>query len=99
MLFCIQCERAANYIVNFKHNSCYLYSLTKEKWIEGPQFPGRIEGPVTVPFDNTFLSIGGYIDGSKSTHIYQFDPENLKWIKRSEELSVPRYPTRVFAFD
>ena len=62
-----------------------MFSLTEERWLEGPKFPGKIDGPRTVPFDNTFLTLGGTIDGEKTSQIYQFDPEELKWIKKGRD--------------
>ena len=83
----------------YRANFCHLFSLTDEIWLDGPMLPGTSNGPVVVPFDNTFLSIGGSIDDKMTPDIYQFDPENLKWIKRREKLSVPRFPGYAFAFE
>ena len=71
--------------------STEILDLDTLQWTNGIDYPHAIAYAPTVPFGNTFLVVVGGFGGSVGTkEIYEFDPSNNNWIKRSEECATDR---------
>ena len=54
--------------------------------------PKTIFAPAAVPYQNSFLLVGGYIE-SESQHpgdIYQYNAEEDEWVELESKLKTPR---------
>ena len=61
--------------------------------------PLELMSAISVPFRNSFVVVGGFdVDAPSyhSTAIYEFDPDALEWITRSETLKTGRFKTAAF---
>ena len=71
--------------------STEIFNLNTYQWevTLGPNLPRQVEKGVSVPFQNTFLVVGGYDSPTYLTTIYQYDPNTEDWITRDETI-LPR---------
>ena len=60
------------------------------QWSAGPNLPRKCAYGVSVPFEDTFLVVGGYSSVSLD-QILQFDQETETWITRTEKLATGRH--------
>ena len=79
-----------NYTVQ-RHKTSEIFDLATESWSQGPNMPNGTElfGMQVVEYLDSFILVGGCPD-SGSRDVYQFNPDNLEWIKRRETLASPR---------
>ena len=69
-----------------------IYSMASLEWRSGPPMPEQLSFGASVPYGNTFLTVGGSreSDGRYSKNIYSYDPNRSNWIKVNKELKYPR---------
>ena len=60
--------------------------------ISANPLPKSIYYAASVPYDNSFLLIGGYGSGTGDlADIYKYNPDNDEWTMLESELKTPRY--------
>ena len=60
-------------------------------WSSGPELPYKVFAATSVPLGDRFLLVGGETYGFFLNTIYEFDPLEMDWILRTEELQEARY--------
>ena len=45
---------------------------------------------VPVPYQNSFLLVGGLVDGGRSGDIYHYNAEDDQWLEMESKLKTPR---------
>ena len=59
--------------------------------VSANRLPKPILGAAVVPYDNSFLLVGGFSDGLYSADIHKYNAVDDEWIKLEAELKTPRY--------
>ena len=59
--------------------------------VSANRLPKPIRGAAVVPYDNSFLLVGGFSDGLYSADIHMYNAVDDEWIKLEAELKTPRY--------
>src|SRR5208282_914983 len=69
-----------------------IFSFETQTWRFGPEFPGgRLEGGASVPYEDTFVIVGGSIFGTDyKRSIYVYVIETGSWSMLPQELSIAR---------
>ena len=68
-----------------------VYDPATGEWSLGPKTPdgNTMVGSSAVQYKDTFLQLGGRITG-ETYRIYEFDTENMDWVRRKERLGKSR---------
>ena len=53
--------------------------------------PKRINRATAVPYQNSFLLVGGLVDGGRSGDIYHYNAEDDQWLEMESKLKTPRF--------
>ena len=70
--------------------SAEVYSLRNQTWTKGPDLPFRLHRPEVVPYEWSFLIVGGYVNGTYSDNIVYFDPVTFDWVVLPDKLQQAR---------
>ncbi len=74
----------------YRNQATYILSLKTLTWRTGSNLDLPIQRGAVVPFENTFLIVGGHYYNGKTdvdvNTIRQYDPDTGKWIIRKERL-------------
>ncbi len=58
----------------------YIFNMATDTWRPGPPLPERLYYPAYLPYENSFIVFGGFVDGSfASTNIWFFNYEEEEW--------------------
>ena len=69
-------------------------------WRAGPPLPAPVSFANSVPFNGTFLLVGGQdVDNAAYKSILEYDVENEAWLTRPETLSRPKHDATVVLID
>ena len=76
----------------FPFSTVEVYDVANDTWTEGVDLPVPLYGAATVPFEDTFLVIGGKIDSNEwSDKVYKFNRPDSTWTEMPEfRLSEPK---------
>ena len=59
--------------------------------VSANRLPRPIQGAAAVPYEESFLLVGGFTDDLESADILKYDAAEDEWIKMEAELKTPRY--------
>ena len=79
--------RRGSYLTNVE-----VYDVASNAWTEGANLPVPLANAAVVPFEDTFLVIGGYMGkGTFSDKVYHYNRQDAKWTEMPElKLSEPK---------
>jgi len=72
------------------NESVDIYTVSTDSWRSAQSLPEPITRASVVPFNNTFLVVGGFGNGEYSGNIYQYIVADDDWFKMDTELKTPR---------
>ena len=70
--------------------STEVYSLANQTWSAGPDLPQTVRRAETLPYEWSFLMVGGFLNNTMSDRILYFDPVVFDWVILPDRLSTPR---------
>ena len=69
-----------------------IYDLNKNTWERLADLPkGNLFMSAVVPYEETFLMVGGHIGYYTSEEVFKFKESNGSWMTLSSQLSIPRH--------
>ena len=75
-----------------------ILDLDTLQWTTGQKLPGNLEiyAGSSVPYQNTFLIVGGQGHSMNHKTIFEWDPNTNGWITRTEQLTTARFRAPAF---
>lgn len=74
----------------------YGLDLDTLQWTTLPLLPQPISLGASVPYGDSFLIVGGFIQGGAEKTVYTFDPQLEDWILLPQKLQIGREQTAAF---